>query len=101
MKNTNDSVRVRAENRDNVHGFDVWLEFSGRREYLLFHRHNGLLYEVLKDGVTVGALRRQRTLLPPCGLGRRQERRRSTRLQDMVDHLLLVIDDYMKDREAC
>ncbi len=101
MKHASDSVRVLAENRDKVHGFDVWLEFSGRREYLFFHRHNGLLYEVLKDGVTVGTLRRQRTLLPPCRLGRKQERRRGARLQDMVDHLLLVIDDYMKDREAC
>lgn len=101
MKNTKENVRILAENRDNIHGFDVWLEYSGRREYLLFHRHNGLLYEALKDGVSLETLRRRRPLASPCGLSRRQDRRRITRLQDMLDHLLLVAEDYIKEREAC
>lgn len=101
MKNMKESVRILAENRGSVHGFDVWLDFSGRREYLVFHRHNGLLYEALKDGVSLAELRRKRPLSSPCGLSRRQKRRRITWLQDPVDHLLLVAEDYIKGREAC
>lgn len=46
MKN----VLVYVENRVDADGFKIYLYFSSQREYLISHRHNGLLYALLKGG---------------------------------------------------
>ena len=56
----------------------------------MHHRHNGLLYNLLKDGMTLNELRRWRF--------RYQSK---DKLNGMVRHLLRVIDDYMLEKEAC
>ena len=38
--------------------FDIYLEFSGQREYLTSHRYNSRLYKVLKDGIYLDDFRR-------------------------------------------
>ncbi|MBQ9521064.1 MAG: hypothetical protein IJR72_00660 [Oscillospiraceae bacterium] len=85
------NVRVFATNRDNRDGFNIYLDFSGQREFLFTHRHNGLLYNLLKDGVRTEDLRRW---TPRRGTASGQ------RLQGMVSHLLTVVDDYAAEREG-
>ena len=58
MKNINRNIRVVAENTDCSPGFNIYLDFSGQREFLMFHRRNGLLYSLLRDGICVGDLAR-------------------------------------------
>ena len=92
------NIRVFAENNGNKNGFNIYLDFSGRREYLMHHRHNGLLYGLLKDGAVVADVRRW----TPAQMGAgRIGRTGAAQLYDVVSHLLTVIDDYMMDREAC
>lgn len=84
MKNPDKGVRVIAVNNYKVESrFDIYLEFSGKREWLMMHRHNGFLYNRLKNGMTLGEIRRL--------TGR--ERRG-------FKYLLAVIDEYLEDREA-
>lgn len=104
MGYTTRNVRVIAENIDSDHGFHIFLDFSGQREYLMSHRHNGLLYNVLKDGVALDDMRRWR----PChkarefpGFRHNSRANGSVQLENMLSHLLVVIDDYMMEREAC
>ena len=94
----NRNVRVLAENNGNRDGFNIFLEFSGQREFLMHHRHNGLLYARLKDGVTVADARRWR----PARKGRRRAGKNGAdELQGAVRHLLSVIDSYLHARQSC
>lgn len=84
------NVRVFAKNREGKSGFNIYLDFSGQREFLVAHRHSGLLYNLLKDGMRTDDLRRW------------TPRRRTAschRLEGMVSHLLAVVDDYAMERE--
>ena len=58
MKNLNRNIKVVAVNLDKYDGFNIYLDFSGQREFLVFHRHNGILYNLLKDGVIVDDFKR-------------------------------------------
>ena len=94
----NRNIRVLAENNGVKDGFNIYLDFSGQREYLMSHRHNGLLFRLLKDGTAVDDIRRWS---PPQSGCIRTHRRSNTRICRMVSHLVAVIDDYMIEREVC
>ncbi len=55
---TNSNNRIIAENSENSSGFDIWLELSGERHYLMHHRHNAMMNVLLKDGISLGDLAR-------------------------------------------
>ena len=97
------NVRVLAEPKGKNPVFNIYMDFSGRREYLTLHRHNGILDEMLKDGMHFDDMRRWKPSLHVNRNKRhrnRRNRRESVQLHGMVRHLLLVIDDYMLERAA-
>ncbi|MBP3817799.1 MAG: hypothetical protein J6H31_05795 [Butyrivibrio sp.] len=55
---TNTNNRILAENSEDRSGFDIWLNLSGERHYLMHHRHNAMIYVLLKDGISLGELAR-------------------------------------------
>ena len=57
---TEKNIRVVAQNCNDVNGFNIYLELSGRREYIMWHRHDGILFDVLKDGVYLNTLKREK-----------------------------------------
>ena len=87
MKNGNQNTTVYAVNNDKRGGFDIYLNFSGQQEYLMWHRHNGNLYAILKDSVRISEIRH-------IAKTRRY-------YSEMLRYLLSVIDAYMKEREYC
>ena len=52
------NVRVFAKNNGSKTGFTIFLDFSGIEEPLVAHKHNGFLYNYLKDGVRIEELER-------------------------------------------
>ena len=96
MKNNMRNVRVTAINNGSLDGFNIYLDFSGQREFLMHHRHNGLLFGMLKDGMRADELRRW---TPATGRGERS-RSATKQLTGMISHLLDVVDDYIVEREA-
>ena len=54
----NNNNRILAENSGNSSGFDIWLDLSSERHYLMHHRHNAMMYVLLKDGISLGELAR-------------------------------------------
>ena len=84
MKRADNRIRVIAVNNYKVESrFDIYLEFSGQREWLMMHRHNGFLYRLLHDSISLSELRRLK--------GREQRQ---------IQYLLKVIDEYLEDRAA-
>ena len=101
MRDNYRNVTVKIENRGNKDGFHICLLFSGQREYLMTHRHNGLLYTLLKDGVVLDDMRRWKTIDIARKIGVSPRNSRSGKLTNMVGYLLVVIDEYILEREAC
>lgn len=101
MKSINSNIRLIAVNRDCRPGFNIYLEFSGQREYLMSHRHNGILYNMLKDGVRLADLQRLRgNKKLSSNFYRIYGDYRGNVLDSMVFHLLNVVDGYMVEKFA-
>lgn len=100
MKNINRNIRVMVENNEGDSGFNIYLDFSGQREFLMFHRHNGLLFSLLKDGVCVSDLVRWTPWKGNDGYMHtlKGHQRHAQKLVRMVSHLLDVIEAYMEER---
>ncbi len=89
------NIRVIAINGDFSGKFSICLEFSGHREFLMLHRYHAPLYNLLKGGVRLEALRRYRPSQAGfygCKIDLR------SRLYDRVSYLLIVIEDYLTER---
>jgi len=80
MCNKEGNIKVVGVNNYKQSGFDIYLNFSGRRELLMWHRHNGLLYDILRNGIRLNDLRR----LP-------------THKYKGLRYLLMVIDEYLNE----
>lgn len=96
MKKGDKNVRVIVENTGNKSGFDVFLDYSGNREYVMHHRHNGLVYELLKDGVVLDDLRRWKMSSIYKGHARKSF---GTKRHKSISHLINVIEDYIAERD--
>lgn len=55
---TNSNYRILAENSENRSGFDIWVDLPAERHYLMHHRHNAMVYVLLKDSISLGELAR-------------------------------------------
>lgn len=101
MKNTTRNVRIYAENLGSRHGFNIYLDFSGQREFLMYHRHNGLTYDVLKDGMSLGELYRldPYSLFRIANFSRDSRRRRINQAAHSLRHITMVVNDYLMERE--
>lgn len=81
MARNENRILVYAVNNDKVHSkFDIYLEFSGHREWLIIHRHNGWLYNLMRNGISLSELRRA------TGRDRRN-----------LKYLLSVIDEFLDE----
>ena len=96
MKNTNPNTRILADTHHIDGGFDIYLEFSGRREHLITHRYNPFLYAALKNGVSLERWRREKAWKPSSGVW---NGRMVRQLEGAAKHLNAVIDDYLQNRE--
>lgn len=90
------NIMVYAENRENAAGFNVYLGLSGKEEFLMCHRHNGLLYERLKGGISLSELQRMKIRSGEHGR-RENKRKRITKTDSSIKYLLKVIDEFLMD----
>ena len=102
MRRYNRNILVIAENNGNQSGFNIYLDFSGRREYLITHRHNGAMFSILRNGIRIADMQRdimENNLQTLCcrnpGIFDTEQLRNSMR------YLLVVIEEYIAYREEC
>lgn len=95
------NIEVFAVNDSKKPGFDIFLEFSGQRVFLTHHRHSGLLYQLIEDGMRLDELHRFKPIWSHSHskYTRKKKNQRSTRLEKMVKFLLSTIDEYIKECE--
>lgn len=93
MKKATTNVRFAVKNNQKDRKkFDIYLDFSGQQEYLTTHRYNRPLYNLLKEGTRVDALRRWKVAKSKAHDSRKES------LDGSVKHLLSVVDDYIRQR---
>ena len=51
------NVKVLAVNNENKAGFSIFLDFSEQQKFVMHHRHNGLIYQLLCEGIYLDDLR--------------------------------------------
>ena len=84
MKNPEQKIKVVAVNNNRIESkFDIYLERNGQRDWLMIHRHNGILYKMLEHGMRLDELRNTK--------GWRK---------DQVKYLLRVIDEFLEDEKS-
>ncbi len=100
------NIRVFAENASingtELSGFNIILDFSGERHFVCWHRHDGMLYMLLKDGVRVEELRRMtaRQLSGRCTGGRYSQKKKTDHLIKSVARLSLIVSEYITEYET-
>ena len=88
QKHTN--IKLYPENIDGKSYFNIYIDFSGKRELLTTHRHNGPLYKLLENGIKLDDLIRYQ-FKKRSG----HQTRYSTSETLALTHLLKTVDEYM------
>lgn len=92
-------TKIQAINCDNKRGFNIYLDCSGQREYLMWHRHNGILFGLLKDGIELSELKRRKCYKICSERGLDIYKKGSSNLDGNIRHIVSVAEDYLSDRE--
>lgn len=92
MKDNSRNIRIVALSKGCIPGFDIYIDFSGQREYLVSHSHNGMLYKYLSKGVVLPDMRRNYSSL------KSSRSKNSQKLAHMTRHLIAVADSYIQER---
>ena len=80
MKNPNRKIKVYAVNNNKLDSmFDIYLEMAGKREWLMVHRHNGLVFNLLRNGVSLDELKNMKK-----------------ESAERVRHVIKVVDEYLE-----
>lgn len=90
ISNKPKNITLYPENIHGKSGFNIYIDFSGQRELLMTHRHNGALYNVLKNGINLDDLTRY-FFKKKSG----HQSQFNTREQLAINHLLKTVDEYL------
>ena len=72
--------------KNGMHGLEIYLIAFGREYYITTHRSNGLLWQKLKGGVALGALRRVKPWYTHTG----------QKYYHYSRYLLKIVDEYIR-----
>lgn len=100
MKNwikANPNTKIYASSANNTSGFNIYLSISGQQIYIMTHRHNAFLFDLLKESVSVSTLRRWETNPPKMRSSRKYNKKRKS----SINHLIKVIDEYINEEIIC
>lgn len=103
------NMRLIVEGSTEWEWFDIYIDFSGNREYLMPHRPNILLFNLLRGGVTLGELERNMwKMVSDVSLSGKRFKKGQTnprlkyrknqarKLENSVGHLINVVNEYIE-----
>lgn len=98
-KRENNNITIVAENNEFGSGFNIYIYFSGQREYLMTHRHHSDLYQLLCRGITLNEMKRSNPRQIYVRHKVRCNRCVPNNSINSLTHLIKVVDWYIKDME--
>ena len=103
------NVRVIAISNRNEDTFDIYIEFSGRKEYLMSHRYYSDIYYTLSKGIRIKELYRikQKMITSKALPGHRYNKGKvmtylkeiknhSRKLENSLNHIIAVAEEYIR-----
>lgn len=108
LQNEQDAIRLVAKAGKTQNCFDIYVSYrQADWEYLMSHRRNPRLFELLKEAISLQSLRKETQKIVKDiarfpnnhmsfrHLGHKQRRVHSRRIDDSVRHLIDVTYEYM------
>ena len=92
----NPNTRIYAVRNNNSNGFSVYIDISGKQEYVMSHRYNVFLYDLMKNGVSFSELKRWEPRAGRFDISRKHIRNNVS----SVSHIIKVIDEYIREEIA-
>lgn len=99
MKKVTRNIKIIAIQPNDHKDFFIYLDFSGQREFVMAHRHNGILYKILRDGIFVDDFKRLNLSQLNSIIKGPNSKRRSESAKSVINHLEKVIDSFLDERE--
>jgi len=99
MKKEFKNLKVFAESQEGMAGYNIYVSFSGMREFVAWHRRNGMLYEILKDGIDYNELKRMNFRARGGAFkykAKQKNKQKTNYCEKSVKYLLNVVDDYLE-----
>jgi len=78
--------KVRLSVKNGSNGLDLYMTVDGTAHYVTTRRRSGYMWQQLKDGITLGELRRVKP----------KKNKLSQKYFNSVNHLIKVADDFIK-----
>ena len=101
MKKYGRNIRVFAENNGEKDGFNIYLDFSGQKEYVYTHRHHFALYNALTDGIFLADLQRGVQKKQYHAIyGRKHGITVMREIREQMQYMLVVLDEYINSRNG-
>lgn len=108
----NRNVKIIAKGNRRQEWFDIYIDFSGKQEYLMSHRRNEYLFCLLSAGISIEEMERNmQKMISSMSLsgyrymkGRnnprlKRRKNQSRKLENSVWHLLTVVNEYIYEDE--
>ena len=113
MNKKNNNIKLVALEGINTEWFDIYMDISGNKEYLMSHRRNNVIFNYLKQGIKITDYNRdiQRfiTLLASskcrfnkgtASAKRKRYKNQMRKLQNSLEHIFTVANDYTYEAES-
>lgn len=100
MKKAIKNVKIIAIKPDDRNDIFIYLDFSGQREFVMAHRHNGILYKILKNGISVEDFNRMNLSRLNSKIKGPNRKRRSESVKSVINHLKKVVESYLDERRV-
>ncbi len=106
-----ESANLKLVAKDNMKKgiFAIYLDYSGKREYIMSHRYNAAIYNILVEGISLSELyRSKRKIVSSISMpGHRYskgdihprlkcKKNQSRKLENSLEHILSVANEYLK-----
>lgn len=92
----NPNTKIIAIKKEYQKGFSIYLSISGQYEFIVHHRANNYIYNLLKDGVSFSELKRW----TPKAHRRRSNRKCTRDRVSSINHIINVIEEYICEEIA-
>ena len=100
VKTKERNVRLTAASHKATNSMNIYLDISGHREYLMYHRFTPQLYRLLKNGIALEEIRRkqaEKRYVRDRSEKRYVRDRIADRFDNSIRHIIICADEYLAE----
>ncbi|MCR5213046.1 MAG: hypothetical protein K6E10_01390 [Eubacterium sp.] len=98
-KKSNNTIIIAEKVDYTKNNYNIYMIFSGKKEFLMSHRDDRFLYPVLKEGITLNELRWNKPVKIYSSRGINVNKHVAKEVYGTFNHIIKVVDSYIKEIE--